>query len=219
MAGGEQGPVDGQEVLREPVPDHDAGGQGQQVGLLGRVVPRRGAALGHVRLVEEERNEGHVPRGPGLEAVEDVLVAVAGERAPVVPGHSERLDVSSWLCNPRGPVIHSRRPAPSSVRGPVGQSSAPADQAEGGADGGPAEDVGSVVGPEVEPADADQRRAGEQQGVAGPVAPSAHDGGRAECGQRVPAREAAGLRLAHRHPALGQAEPDCGRGATGRRPP
>ena len=39
VAGGEERPVDGQEVLGEPVPDDDAGGQGQKIGLLGRVVP------------------------------------------------------------------------------------------------------------------------------------------------------------------------------------
>ena len=82
----EQGAVHGQEMLFEPIPDRHAGGQGEQIGLLGRIVPRRCATLGYVRLVEEEGNERHRPRGPCLQPVQDVLVAVPGERASVVPG-------------------------------------------------------------------------------------------------------------------------------------
>ena len=56
---------------------------------MGRVLPRRRAALGHVGLVEEEGTKVTSHGGPGLEPVEDVLVAVPGERAAVVPGHGE----------------------------------------------------------------------------------------------------------------------------------
>ena len=86
----------GQELLGKPVPDHHAGRQRQQIGLLGRVLPRRGAALGNVGLIEEEGDEGHVPGGAGVQAVEKVLVAVAGERAPIVPGHGKLLVRAPW---------------------------------------------------------------------------------------------------------------------------
>ena len=83
--------MDRKEVLGKPVPHHHPGSQGQQVRLLGRILPRRGAALGHVGLIEEERNEGDIPRRPGLQAVQQVLVPISCERAPVIPGHAHCL--------------------------------------------------------------------------------------------------------------------------------
>ncbi len=100
MPGREQRPVHGQELLGEPVPHHYTGGQGQEIRLMGRVVPGRDATLGHMGLVEEERDEGHVPGGTALQSVEDVLMTDAGERAPVVPGHGEGLACAHDLCNP-----------------------------------------------------------------------------------------------------------------------
>jgi hypothetical protein len=76
-------------VLGEPLLDHDTGGEAQQVRLVGRILPGRDAALGHVGLVEEERHELHVPRGAGLQPVEEVLMAVPGKRTSIVPGHGK----------------------------------------------------------------------------------------------------------------------------------
>src|SRR5580704_1734653 len=81
--------MDGQEMVRKPVPEHHTGGEGQQVLLLCRILPGGGASLAHVGLIEEERDERHIPGGTGLEAVQDVLVGVPCERTPIVPGHSE----------------------------------------------------------------------------------------------------------------------------------
>jgi len=91
VSGGEERPVYRGEVLREPVPGHDAGSQGDEVGLLVRVLPGRNATLGNMGLIEEERYEGHFPRRTGGQGIEDVLMADAGERAPIVPGHGEAL--------------------------------------------------------------------------------------------------------------------------------
>ena len=95
----EQRPVDGQEVLGKAVPHGDAGGKGEQVGLMGRVVPRV-LALGAHALVEEVGHERHVPVGSRLEAVEQVLVAIAGEGAPVVPGHGKGRRSAHEASNP-----------------------------------------------------------------------------------------------------------------------
>src|SRR5664279_2944824 len=81
----------GPEVLGEPLLDDDTGGEAQQVRLVGRILPGRDASLGHVGLVEEERHEFHVPGGAGFQAVEEVLMAVSGKRAPIVPGHGKCL--------------------------------------------------------------------------------------------------------------------------------
>ena len=78
--------MDGGELLGHAVAGDHPGRQGQEVGLGDGVLPSRRATFGHVDLVEEERDEGHLPVGPGIQAGEHVFVAVAGEGAAVVPG-------------------------------------------------------------------------------------------------------------------------------------
>jgi hypothetical protein len=78
------------------------------------------------------------------------------------------------------------------------------DQPQGGADGRPPEHIRGMVGPEMEPADAHEGGAGEQECIAGTVVALAHDGGGAECRQGVAAGKATGRRLPHRDTALGQ---------------
>ena len=75
------------------------------------------------------------------------------------------------------------------------------------------------MGTNVQSADPDQSRPGKEQGVAGAVASCGHDGGRAEGGESVTAREAAGLGLADWNATLSQLNPvDVGTRAD-RRPP
>src|SRR6185437_7795046 len=93
VAGGEQPPVHRREPVGEPVPDHHPRLQRQQALHLGRVVlglPDRWLPFGHVVLHQRERGERHLPGSPGVEAGQQVLVGVAGERAQVVPGDRER---------------------------------------------------------------------------------------------------------------------------------
>lgn len=89
---GEQSPVDGQPLLRVAVPHHDPDEHGNEISMACRIVKYRLGALFEMHLVEREGNEGDVVRRTGLEGSDDVLVGVAGKRAPVVPGHGELPD-------------------------------------------------------------------------------------------------------------------------------
>ena len=91
VAKGEQGDMGVEELIGIPVAHDDADFAGEQVtGVLG-VVPDRGAALFHVRLVQREGEELHLERRPGLKGSDEMLVGVAGEGTAVVPIDREAL--------------------------------------------------------------------------------------------------------------------------------
>lgn len=89
VPGGKQRPVGGQEPVLVPVTDDHSSRQGQKIRLLTRVLPRRRPPFGDLGLVEEEGDESDIPGRSSLQAIHDVLMAVSGKRAPVVPGHSK----------------------------------------------------------------------------------------------------------------------------------
>jgi hypothetical protein len=89
VAGAEEGVMDGAEFVGEPVTDHDSRGQGQEVGLVGGIVPSRGSTLFDVGLVQEERHEPDIPAGTFGEPGEEVLVGITGEGTAIIPGHSK----------------------------------------------------------------------------------------------------------------------------------
>ena len=139
VTGREQGPVDGEELVGEPVPDHDAGRQGQRSGCWAGS-SQAGRPLRHMGLVEEEGNEGHVPGGPGLESVDDVLMAVSGRTGTDSPRSRRKSSyVSMARATPQDRRIHSGATGPSTRRsagpGPVRAGST--DQAQGGTDAAP----------------------------------------------------------------------------------
>ena len=91
VTGREEGVMHRPELLGVLVAHHHTGGQGDQIGQLGRVVPDRRAAFGHVDLAEREGKEGDVPVRSVGQSRHQVLMGVAGEGTPVVPGHGEWL--------------------------------------------------------------------------------------------------------------------------------
>ncbi len=208
VAGVEQGAVHGEELLGIPVPHHHPGGQGHQVGLLGRILPRRDAALGDVGLVEEERartSRPRVHRPPGRRGCARGRSGRTGNDSP----RSRRRSVgNSWLCNPGWgrSIPCDACPIPSDGAGPRQ----------------PVQRNRRPTRPRATPMAAPPRTSEawwarrcrrlrptsdalvNKQGVAGTVTPLAHDGDRAEGGQGVTAREAAGGRLTDRHPTGGQ---------------
>ena len=89
----------------------DADLQGEQAGVVVRVVPDVGLALLDVDLAEREGHERDVPVGAGGQAVEHVLVGVAGEGAAVVPGDGEGR-VMVRFNRPSSAAIPTARPWP-----------------------------------------------------------------------------------------------------------
>ena len=89
VPGREQRDVRIEELLGVLVAHHHAGAERQQVLRLGRVVPDRRAALGHVGLAQREGQERHVPVGTVGQGGGQVLMGIAGEGAAVVPGDGE----------------------------------------------------------------------------------------------------------------------------------
>ena len=193
----EQRDVGVQELRWVLIAHDDAGGERQEVaGLLG-VVPDGRATLGHVRLAQREGQEGHVPVGTLGQGQGKMLMGVAGEGAAVVPGHGERLH-SSFNTTSAG--LHSlaasssaATPTPAAGRDDIDDRAQT--QAQHRADDCAADDIGGVVGPQMDPAR--RHRSGESDVGSRPGVGVPQDERGAKGGERVAAREAAARGGAH----------------------
>ncbi len=183
VPGREQGEVDVEEPLREPVADDEPGFDGHQVRGLLRHLPHGSPALLDMGLRQREGDEVDVPVGAPSHGVDHVLVDVAGEGAPVVEGHGERR-CCSWCLQrrPGGPHSSAARPRPPRTRHPS------SDVPEGHPERGPGHDIGGVVLAQMDPAERHRRRhqvIGRSQGVV-----VGQEGGRAPGGEGVTRGEA-----------------------------
>jgi hypothetical protein len=121
-------------------------------------------------LIEEERDERHVPGRAGLQPVEDVFMSVSSEGTPIVPGHRECLSESHACPTPRPPAQPDHRVTGSSgdltsrPGNPVDAANSAlcrseqlsADGSQGDADHGSSDHIRGVVGPEIKSAEPDQ---------------------------------------------------------------